>query len=1050
MRVYCSPIIDQTYGHFSTQLLTDRPLPDNLSGRSRFVQSKPAADTQRCSGGLLTSVNLPLRGQHGSKTRHTGGELLNLCEEIQVDKAMDVLLRMDSVPTVNMYASLLKACAKRKALTQAKRVHAHLSKHGLESTKFLGENVVTTLVKCGGFADALQVFHKLPQRSVFSWTAVISGYCASGQNHEALRMYRLMQEEGVKPNAYTFVSLLKICSSSQDLVEGRRIHGDVLRYGCESDVFVGTCLVDMYGKSGSIVDAQRVFDELPQRDVVAWSALMAAYVEHGQPEEALDLYEEMWKEGVDPNDRIFVSLFQACGMLAEREEGVLLNGKSTKVKSSEKGLVIHAAARSKGYYSDVFIGSTLISMYGKCGRPADAQNVFDELPQHDLVLWNALLAAYVEQGESKKVLMLYEQMWEEGVSPDGRTMVSALQASSMLPEIGEDTEGRAQSQSVNVGKVIHAEACRKGYTSNPFVANTLVSMYGKCGSIDDAQIVFGGLSERDVVAWNALLGAYVENDEAEKALQAYEHLLEDGVSPDDRTFVTTLVACCALAGDVDVIQDEGFVKAEQALVKGKAIHAHAWRKGYDCDVFVGNTLVSMYAKCGSIAAARSMFDDLSCRNVVTWNALLVAYVDLGQAEMALELYGQMAEEGVSPNTRTYATAVRACGILADKEGYTANGRWPKVRSLETGRALHADAGRKGYDSDVFVGNSLVIMYGKCGSIEDAQSVFDGLTQRDLAAWTAMLAVYVEQGQADKALQLYSQMQQEGASPDEITLVWVLQACSLAGSLGMLQEMHHRLVDGGRKLSPLLGNSLITAFGRCASMVDGQAVFDALPEADVVSWNALIAGYARQGDTAESLQCYEKMRAAGMPPDLVTFVSLLSACSHAGLVAEGIAYFESMSRDDGITPEIEHYVCMVDLLGRAGCFDRIQELLARMPMQPSFAVWLCLLGACRKHGKVELGEQAFAAAVRLHPNHAAPYVLMSSIYADAGLVDNAKQIKNLRDAEVAWKKPGQSWIEHEHEVHTFLVGDLKHSQENQLYKLLKDASLELKEEGRIPQ
>lgn len=225
------------------------------------------------------------------------------------------------------------------------------------------------------------------------------------------------------------------------------------------------------------------------------------------------------------------------------------------------------------------------------------------------------------------------------------------------------------------------------------------------------------------------------------------------------------------------------------------------------------------------------------------------------------------------------------------------------------------------------------------------------------------------------------------------------------------------------------------------MVDAQAVFDSFPNAGVVLWNALIAGYARQGDFMASLQQYEKMQLAGANPNAVTFVSLLSACSYAGLVDKGVEYFESMSRDYGVTPEIEHYVTMVDLLGRAGCFVMLEHLLSSMPMQPNLDLWLCLLGACRKHRRVVLGEEAFNRAVSLDPTHASAYVLMSNVYADAGLLDRATEVrqKGIR------KTPGQSWIECAEEVSSFLAGDSEHPRYGELHEILKKATAKLKYE-----
>lgn len=864
------------------------------------------------------------RGQITSSAGFSSEVLQRLCEEAQLDRALEALVIMDqhdTVPSGNMYGFLLRACAKRKALSQAKQVQAHIAKRGLECSRFLGENVVSTLVKCGGLEDALQMFHRLRQKTVFSWTAVISGYTARGRFQEALRMYQWMKEEGVQPNAYTFVSLIKCCGSTVNLEEGKRIHAEAAQHKLETDTFVGNCLVNMYGKCGSVVDARNVFDRLSRRDVVSWNALIGAYAQQGRAEIALELYQQMWVEGVSPDARTFVNALQACGMVAEKEGAVGADGQLTRLMSLEQGKEIHADVWRKGYVADVYVANTLVSMYGKCGSITDAQYVFDRLSRRDVVSWNAMLAGYAQQGQSETALQVYNQMWIEGVSPDTWTFVRALQACGML---------------------------------------------------------------------------------AEK---------EDRVVPDRQEFKLKCVE------------------------HGKALHADAWMKGCHSDSFVGNTLVSMYGKCGSIVDAKFVFDSLYAPDSVAWTAMITAYVEQGQAQEALHLYELMRGEGVSPTDRTFVSMLQACGMLAeDEEGVLLNGLLTKVKSLEAGRAMHADVHIQACYLDVFIGSTLIRMYGKCGSIADAQETFDGLLERNVVSWNAMLATYVEQGQGEKALQLYNKMQQAGASPDDITIVWVMQASSNTGSLGMLRHMHCNLE---KRLNSFLASTLISAYGRCASMKDAQDLFDTLLKADVVCWNALIASYARQGDCAACLYHYCRMQRAGVHPNGITFLSLLSACSHAGLVEKCVEYFHSMSRDYGITPEIVHYVSLVDLLGRAGCFREIEDLLSKMPMQPSLEMWLCLLGACQKHGEVMLARHAFDCAVRLQPRHAAPYVLMSNIYADAGLWDQATEIKELRQSAGARKKPGQSWIQHKQEVHTFLVGDAQiFQQERQLYDLLE--------------
>lgn len=1107
-----------------------------------------------------------------------------LCEEGLLDSAMNTLMEMDrqgSLPSEDMYCYLLRACGKSKALAQAKRVQALLVKQGLESTRFLGEYLVSTLVTCGGFSDALQVFDRLENRTVFSWTAVISGYTTAGQGEEALTVYVTMRQDGVEPNAYTFVTLLKACGSISSLEQGKCIHAEVYRCGFTSDLFIITALADMYAKCGSILDSRYVFDSLSQRDVVAWTAMLAAYVDQGQPRRALELYEDMLKEGgVSPNSWTFVSVLQACGLLAEKD--LIMDELPTEVLPLAKGKAIHAEAWRRSCHSDVFVGSALVSTYGKCGAISDAETAFHGLPLRDVVSWNAMLTAYIEQGCAEKAIDLYGEMRQEGVSPNERSFVSVLQACGMIAE--QEVNGSASSRQsthikpLQMARCTHAEARIKGLECDVFVSSTLVSVYGKCGSMVDAENVFNNklvAERRSTVTWNAMLSAYVEQGQPDKALQLYRQLQQTDINPDEVTFVSAIQACDMLAGKEDAVMVDGKKPLKSKYVEeGKSIHDEVRRMGYDdsnvtigsalvgmyvscwslvqafevfnrlserhvgswntmiaglvqqgeaeravelytqmklegvspnrqtfvstlqacgalavrgdvgkasscgrwnqsdclelgkeihldirrnCGhrdldaVYVGSSLISMYGKCGSTVAARDVFDGLAEKNVVSWNAMLAAYVEQGQANEALDLYEKMQEEGVSAEERTLVAVLQACGRLGEQADSSSpvEGKRMQLKYLEKGKAIHAEARNKGYDSQVFVGNTLISMYGECGSVEHASSAFNRIREKDVISWTALIAAHAQNGDGGRALELYLEMQDSGGlRPTEMTVVCILQGCSDAGGLDCCKQVHCTLVSTGNDLSPLVATTLIHAYGKCGSMADAQAVFEAMQQPDVVAWTAIIAGYARQGCVSAVLRCYKEMRAAGVRPNAITYLSLLSSCSHAGLVEEGVELFESMSTVHGIAPEIEHFVTMVDLFGRAGCFPRIETLLATMEptVLANMSLWLCLLCACQKHGRVELGELAFRCAVELEPKNPGPYVVMSNIYVDAGYVSRGDELRGMRRRARAWKSPGQTWIEHGREMRPFVAGQRQSKVEEQQRDLLWRVQVALEEDG----
>lgn len=676
----------------------------------------------------------------------------------------------------------------------------------------------------------------------------------------------------------------------------------------------------------------------------------------------------------------------------------------------------------------------------------DAQIVFRGSSQLGVVSRTTMLMAYAQQGQPEKALQLYVEMSEEGVALDKLTIMRVIQACGMLAGKEETVmvDGRATKvKALGKGRAVHAYARNRGYKADGFLGHTLISMYGKCESILDAQHVFDELSRRDVVSWTGLIAAYASSQQGlpEKAIQLYEQMQEQGVSPNDRTFVSVLQACATLAAKDDVAMGNRPCTGEvptKLMQRVKAIHAIACIRGYMSDVYVSSSLMSMYGKIGRVEDAVSVFERTPHRNLVSWNTMAAVYIQNGQAADSLQLYVRMQEEGVTPDSWTFVSALQACGNLSKIENDMPDGQ---LKPLEQGKAIHLDAQRKGCNRQLFVGNSLICMYAKCGSIEDARKVFDGMSKhkRDVVSWNTMLSAYVEQGQEEAALQLFREMSAEkGLEPDEITLTSALQACSRRGSLEVCRQIHGLAAAPTRShWSSCLANTLIHAYARCASMPDAQSVFDTLPQPDVVAWTTLIAGYARQGDSTASLRCFHQMQLAGVKPNGATFLAVLCACSHAGLVDRGVEYLESMTRDHGIDPEMEHFVSMVDLLGRAGRFDAVETLMATMRKQPSLAFWLCLLGACRKHRKMVLGKRAFRQAVQLQPRQSAAYVLMCNMYADAGLWECVEEVEAVEKKIGAWTKPpGQSWVEHGQEVQSFVAGDHEHPQQDQLGEMLR--------------
>ncbi len=406
----------------------------------------------------------------------------------------------------------------------------------------------------------------------------------------------------------------------------------------------------------------------------------------------------------------------------------------------------------------------------------------------------------------------------------------------------------------------------------------------------------------------------------------------------------------------------------------------------------------------------------------------------GQHEKTMELFQQMQQEGMTPDRFTFVRVLNSCSSL---------------RALEKGRHVHEQIIQEGCESDVFVRNSLIDMYAKCGAIDDAWKVFNRMTTRTVISWNAMILGHVKCGQGQKALELSQQMQREGVQPDPVTFVGMLNACASVAALEEGRRVHEQIIRSDCESDVFVSCSLVDMYAKCGGIKDAERVFNRMATRDVVSWNAMLVGYAMHGHAKEALEHFESMCQEGIAIDKITFLALLSACNHAGLVDEGLCYFESMHSVYSVSATAEHYACMADLLGRAGHLNKAENLISTMSCKPCVSVWRALLGACRIHGNTEMGERIAKQVVELDPGNTAGYVLLSNIYANAGKWDLVSNIQQQRLARGVKKQPGRTWIEVNNEVHSFVVDDQLHPQIIEIHAELKRLSGKMNDAGYVP-
>eukprot|EP01018_Ginkgo_biloba_P001343 Gb_25869 [translate_table: standard] len=785
---------------------------------------------------------------------------------------------------------------------------------------------------------------------------------------------------------FTYHSLLQGCLDNKTLGEAKLIHGHMIQTQFKfQDISLGNKLVTLYAKYGNLLDARRVFDHMPERDVISWTVIIAAYPKLGYSEESLALFHQMQRTGIQPNRFTFASVLPSCANL----------------EALERGMEIHNHIVRSGFQCDLSVGNALVDMYAKCRSIETARIVFDKMPQRDVVSWNTLLAGYLHNRQVHEGLKLFVKMPE-------RNVVSWNVMIAGYAQNGHPYEAMKLFEKMTEWNVISWNSMIAGYAQN--------------GYVDEALKLFQKMPERNVVSWNALIAGYAQNGYYEEALELFKRMQLVNMKPNSKTFVSVLPACAGLTD----------------LEQGNAIHEEVIRIGCQSDVSVGNALVDMYAKCGVTKNARHVFDEMTRRDTVSWNAMIAGYAQNGNIDEALRLFQKMPSPnvvswtamiagcaqngfskealrvfrqmqlvGVKPNAKTFASVLPACSNLA---------------TLDQGKEIHEEIIINEIQSDVFVGSALVDMYAKCERIESARYLFDKMSERNVVSWNAMIAGYAQSGQGEEALKLFRQMHLAGVKTNSKTYTSVLSACASLTALEQGKEIHGEIIRSGIQSELFAGSALVDMYAKCGSIENARYVFDKLHRRDLVSWNAMIAGYAMHGCGKEALNIFEQMQHYATDPDHVTLVGVLSACCHAGLVDEGRQYFDCMDQYYHITPAMEHYGCIVDLLGRAGHLDEAQDFINKMPIKPDATTWGCLLGACKIHKNLELGERVAEYLFELDPKNAASYVLLSSIYAEAGRWDDIENVrKMMRDSQVK-KKPGCSWIEINKQVHVFLAGD----------------------------
>ncbi|KAK7292700.1 hypothetical protein RJT34_15552 [Clitoria ternatea] len=576
----------------------------------------------------------------------------------------------------------------------------------------------------------------------------------------------------------------------------------------------------------------------------------------------------------------------------------------------------------------------------------------------------------------------------------------------------------AQRALLPEGRQLHAHLIKFGFCHVLSLQNQILSVYLKCKETGDANKLFEELPVRNVVSWNVLIrgcGLQIENDSNPQLCFSYfKRMLLEMAVPDGTTF-TGLIGVCAKFHDLDM---------------GFQLHCFAVKLGFDLDCFVGSALVDLYTKNGLVENARRVFHAVLFKDLVMWNVMISCYALNCLPEEAFLVFNLLRMDGVNGDEFTFSSLLSICDT---------------VEYYDFGRQVHSLILRQSFDSDVLVASALINMYAKNGNVIDAHGVFDRMVIRNVVAWNTIIVGCGNCGDGNEVMKLLREMLHEGFPPDELTISSTISSCGYASSITETMQAHAFAVKLSFQEFLSVANSLISAYSKCGSITSAFKCFRLTPEPDLVTWTSLINAYAFHGFAKEATGTFEKMLCCGILPDRISFLSVLSACVHGGLVTKGLHFFNLMISVYQIVPDSDHYTCLVDLLGRYGLINEAFEFLRSMPMEAASDTLGAFIGSCNLHANIGLAKWAAEKLFIMEPEKIVNYAVMSNIYASQRHWYEVERVRKMMVSKHDARLPGCSWIEVGNQIHVFVSNDRTHPKASEMFATLKMLLKPMKEQ-----
>ncbi|CAL4937923.1 unnamed protein product [Urochloa decumbens] len=844
------------------------------------------------------------------------------------------------------FSPVIKACTAVSCLRLGREVHCRVLRTGHGGNVGVQTALLDMYAKAGQIDVSRRVFDGMVQRDLISWNAMVSGYSLNGCFLEAVEELKEMQQGGMRLNASTLVGIIGMCGGFEAKDVGSSLHAVAMKYGAIADESLTSAFISMYSAFDDLSSSRLVFDLQPVKDLVSFNSMISAYMQHCNWKEAFEVFRLMHCTGLGPNLVTVVSVLPSCNDFFGINQGESVHGMIIKFGLAEQ----------------VSVASALVSMYSKLGKLDSAVLLFCYFTEKNNLMWNSMISGYLVNNQWSMALDSFCKMQIEGVAPDATAIINVI-------------SGCRHTKDLHMAKSIHAYAVRSRFESNQSVMNALLAMYADCGDISTSYTLFQKMEVRMLISWNTMISGFAEIGDSEASLMLFCQMCHDEVQFD---LVTLISVISSLSG------------SEDATV-GESVHSLAIKSGCNSDVSLTNALISMYTNCRIVEAGQQLFDSCCFANTITYNALMSGYRKNNVSEKILPLFYQMVKNDVKPNLVTLLNLLPVC------------------QSQLQGKSIHSYAVRNFTRLETPHFTSAMGMYSRFNNIEYCSKIFSLVGERNIILWNAFLSACVQCKQADMVADYFKHMLFINVKPDAVTILALISACSQLGDADFAACVTAVILQRGFSAKVLVLNALIDMHSRCGSISFARELFDSSVEKDSVTWGAMINAYSMHGNGEAALDLFSTMIDSGVDPDDITFVSVLSACSHSGFVEQGRTLFKSLQADYGIMPRMEHYACMVDLLGRTGHLDEAYDIVRSMPSRPSDNLLESLLGACRFHGNSKIGESVGRLLIESEYGKSRSYVMLSNIYASAGKWSDCEELRSDMEAKGLRKDVGVSLI-----------------------------------------